>query len=36
LVEGQLFFASADDFIGAFYFKEPLKRVCIDASRAHI
>jgi SulP family sulfate permease len=36
LVGGQLFFASADDFMAAFDFGEPLKRVCIDASRAHI
>jgi SulP family sulfate permease len=36
LVEGQLFFASADDFLAAFDFREPLKRVRIDVSRAHI
>ncbi|WP_445501114.1 SulP family inorganic anion transporter [Microvirga sp. G4-2] len=36
LVEGQLFFASAEDFMAAFDFKEPLKRVSIDVSRAHI
>jgi SulP family sulfate permease len=36
LVEGQLYFASADDFMAAFDLREPLKRVCIDASRAHI
>ena len=36
LVEGQLFFASADDFMASFDFREPLKRVRIDVSRAHI
>ncbi len=36
LVEGQLFFASADDFMTAFDFMEPVKRVRIDVSRAHI
>jgi SulP family sulfate permease len=36
LVEGQLFFASADDFMAAFDFTEPLKRVRIDVCRAHI
>ncbi|BBK40686.1 sodium-independent anion transporter [Allostella vacuolata] len=36
LVEGQLFFASADDFLAAFDFKEALERVTIDVSRAHI
>lgn len=36
LVEGQLYFAPADDFMAAFDFRGPLKRVCIDASRAHI
>jgi SulP family sulfate permease len=36
LVEGQVFFASADDFIDAFDFKEPIKRVIIDVSNAHI
>jgi SulP family sulfate permease len=36
LVEGQLFFASADDFMAAFDFMEPVKRVRIDVSRAHI
>ena len=35
LVEGQLFFASADDFM-AHRLREPLKRVRIDVSRAHI
>ncbi len=35
-VEGQLFFASADDFLSAFDFKEALKRVRIDVSRSHI
>lgn len=36
LVEGQLFFASADDFMDAFNFKEPLKRVRIDVTQSHI
>ncbi|MDR6775524.1 SulP family inorganic anion transporter [Azospirillum sp. BE72] len=35
-IEGQLFFASADDFAAAFDFKEALDRVTIDVSRAHI
>lgn len=36
LVEGQLFFASADSFTAAFDFRESLERVTIDVSRAHI
>jgi SulP family sulfate permease len=36
LFEGQLFFASADDFMAAFDFKEAVRRVRIDLSRAHI
>lgn len=36
IVEGQLFFASADDFNSAFDFKEALDKVIIDVSRAHI
>lgn len=35
-VEGQIFFASADDFSKAFDFKEALDKVTIDVSRAHI
>lgn len=35
-IEGQLFFASADDFLAAFDFREPLERVRIDVSRSHI
>jgi len=35
-VEGQIFFASADDFLAAFDFREVLERVTIDVSRAHI
>ena len=35
-VEGQLFFASVEDFMKAFDFKEALERVTIDVSRAHI
>ncbi|MCD7059840.1 SulP family inorganic anion transporter [Pelagibacterium xiamenense] len=36
IVEGQLFFASTDDFTNAFDFKEALDSVIIDVSRAHI
>ncbi|WP_404403533.1 SulP family inorganic anion transporter [Pelagibacterium halotolerans] len=36
IVEGQLFFASADEFTAAFDFKEALDKVIIDVSRAHI
>lgn len=36
IVEGQVFFASADDFQASFDFKEALDRVIIDVSRAHI
>ncbi|MEP3437676.1 MAG: SulP family inorganic anion transporter [Hoeflea sp.] len=36
IVEGQLFFASADDFMRSFDFKELLETVVIDVSRAHI
>ncbi|WP_417582292.1 SulP family inorganic anion transporter [Pelagibacterium sp.] len=36
IVEGQLFFASADDFMAAFNFKEVLETVTIDVSQAHI
>ncbi|WP_424932086.1 SulP family inorganic anion transporter [Amaricoccus macauensis] len=35
-VEGQLFFASADEFSRAFDFKEALDEVTIDVSAAHI
>lgn len=35
-VEGQLFFASAEDFMAAFDFKEAAEKVTIDVSRAHI
>lgn len=35
-VEGQLFFASAEDFMASFDFKEAAERVVIDVSRAHI
>ncbi len=34
-VEGQVFFTSADQFVGAFDFKEALEHVVIDVSRAH-
>ena len=36
IVEGQLFFASAEDFMKSFDFKEALERVVIDVSSAHI
>jgi len=35
-IEGQLFFASSEDFMKAFDFKEALEKVTIDLSRAHI
>ncbi len=35
-VEGQLFFASAENFTSAFDFKEALAKVVIDLSQAHI
>ncbi len=35
-VEGQLFFASGDDFMAAFDFREALEKVTIDVSKAHI
>ena len=35
-VEGQIFFASSDEFTGSFDFKEVLERVVIDVSHAHI
>ncbi|HEY9568153.1 MAG TPA: SulP family inorganic anion transporter, partial [Thalassobaculum sp.] len=35
-VEGQLFFASAEDFTAAFDFKEALTNVTIDVERAYI
>src|SRR5690606_36085504 len=35
LIEGQLFFASAEDFLAAFDFAESLRSVRIDVSRAH-
>jgi SulP family sulfate permease len=35
-VEGQLFFASGEDFMSAFDFKEALEKVTIDVSGAHI
>ena len=36
VVEGQVFFASADRFLTSFDFKEALERVTIDLSKAHI
>lgn len=35
-VEGQIFFASAEEFTSAFDFKEVLDKVTIDVSRSHI
>jgi SulP family sulfate permease len=35
-VEGQLFYASVEDFMNAFDFKEALDRVIIDVTHAHI
>ncbi len=35
-VEGQLFFASVEDFMAAFDFKEALDKVTIDVEAAHI
>lgn len=36
VVEGQLFYASVEDFMAAFDFREALERVIIDVSAAHI
>ena len=36
LIEGQLFFASAEDFLAALDFAEPVEAVNIDVSKAHI
>ena len=35
MVTGQVFFASAEQFINAFDFREVIERVTIDVSRAH-
>ena len=35
VVEGQVFFASADGFADSFDFKEVIEKVTIDVSRAH-
>ena len=35
-VTGQIFFASAEDFVRAFDFKEAVARITIDVSRSHI
>ncbi|MDP2080382.1 MAG: SulP family inorganic anion transporter [Pseudotabrizicola sp.] len=35
-VEGQMFYASVEDFMNAFDFKEALDRVIIDVTNAHI
>lgn len=36
LIEGQLFFASTQDFLAAFDFLEPITAINIDVSKAHI
>jgi SulP family sulfate permease len=36
VVEGQIFFASADSLIRSFDFKEAIERVKIDVGRSHI
>jgi len=36
VIEGQVFFASAEDFLDAMDFKEDLDRVRIDVTKAHI
>jgi SulP family sulfate permease len=36
VVEGQLFFASVDDFNASFDFKEALEKMTLDVSHAHI
>lgn len=35
MIHGQVFFASADRFVGSFDYKEVIDRVTIDVSRAH-
>ncbi|MDX0994227.1 STAS domain-containing protein [Sinorhizobium medicae] len=35
-VDGQIFFASTEGFVGAFDFAEPLDKVVIDVSEAHL
>ncbi|MFJ6327808.1 MULTISPECIES: SulP family inorganic anion transporter [unclassified Rhizobium] len=35
-VEGQIFFASAESFIGAFAFSETARKIIIDVSKAHL
>ncbi len=35
-VDGQIFFASTEGFVGAFDFAEPLDKVVIDVSGAHL
>jgi SulP family sulfate permease len=36
VVDGQMFFASSEEFMRAFDFKEALEKVTIDVTRAHI
>ncbi|MBV0890336.1 SulP family inorganic anion transporter [Paracoccus sp. Z118] len=36
VIEGQLFYASVEDFMAGFDFREAVERVTIDVSRAHI
>jgi sulfate permease, SulP family len=35
-IEGQIFFASAENFIGAFDFSQSVQKVLIDVSQAHL
>lgn len=35
-VNGQIFFVSVENFLNAFDFREPLKRVTIDLTHAHL
>src|SRR5690606_38454963 len=36
VVEGQVFFASAEAFMKSFDFKEAIERVVVDVSRSHV
>jgi sulfate permease, SulP family len=36
IIEGQMFYGSVEDFMNAFDFKEPLDKVIIDVTGAHI
>ena len=35
-IEGQMFFASSQDFLTSFVYREPVERIVIDVSAAHI